>query len=164
MRKNQPHLRPRAVLVAGIGGTLAIGLLGIASQYVPISLLVPSFGASCALLFALPGAPLSRPLNVIAGHVVSAFAGVALGAILPITWWSIALAVGVAIAAMAGLQILHPPAAGNPIVVMTSAASWPFLVVPILIGAIALVLIAAAFHRATGVAYPLRASSAAAVT
>ncbi len=111
-----------------------------------------------------PGAPLSRPLNVIAGHVVSAFAGVALGAILPITWWSIALAVGVAIAAMAGLQILHPPAAGNPIVVMTSAASWPFLLVPILIGAIALVLIAAAFHRATGVAYPLRASSAAAVT
>ena len=58
-----------------------------------------------------------------------------------------ALGVGLATIAMALTGTIHPPAGANPVVVILSAASWPFLLVPVLSGAVAIVLIGAFFNR-----------------
>ena len=56
---------------AGIGGAIAIAILILLGSIFDITLLMAPFGATCVLLFSLPASPLSQPINVIGGHLVS---------------------------------------------------------------------------------------------
>lgn len=133
-----------------------IAVLATGSDLVGIALLAASFGASSVLVFTVPDAPLSQPANVVGGHLVTTCCGLIVGSIFPATWWSIALAVGLAIAAMAALRVTHPPAGANPIVVLTTGASWGYLFSPIFVGAVVIIAVALVFHRLTGTVYPVR--------
>ena len=62
-------------------------------------------------------------------------------------WWSVALAVGTAIAVMQLTRTVHPPAGSNPVIVMLTAPGWDFLLTPTLIGAMILVLVAVIFNN-----------------
>ncbi|GAA4165281.1 hypothetical protein GCM10023069_16420 [Shinella granuli] len=57
------------------------------------------------------------------------------------------LGVGLAIALMQFTDTLHPPAGGNPLVVILAGAGWSFLLLPIAAGTGALVLLAWLYHR-----------------
>jgi hypothetical protein len=80
--------------------------------------------------------------------------GLALRPVLPNEWWAVAIAVGLAIAMMSALRITHPPAGADPSVVFAANPGWHYLLFRVLSGALALVLIASLYHRASGMAYP----------
>lgn len=144
------HLRRHGppALVAGVGGALAIGLLAGLSARLGQALLIAPFGASAVLVFALPESPLAQPRNVIGGHLLSAGVGVAVFALLGSGPLACALGVGLAIALMRLTGTLHPPAGGDPLVVLLGGgAGWSFLLAPVLAGAVTLVVIARAYHR-----------------
>jgi CBS-domain-containing membrane protein len=143
------------VVKAGIGGAIAIAVVAMLSDLSHSLWLMAPFGATCVLLFSAPTSPLSQPANVIAGHVLSTAIGVVAVALFPVTWWSMALAVGVAIAAMSALRVTHPPAGADPLVVMSLGAGAHFILFPALTGSVLLVLIAVVIHRiAPAIAYP----------
>lgn len=48
---------------------------------------------------------------------ISTVIGMLLHVFLPAHWWSLGLAVGLAIAVMAALRVTHPPAGADPLVV-----------------------------------------------
>lgn len=146
----------RAVIFAGIGGFLAIGTLNFLSHSTDALLIMAPFGATCVLLFSLWGSPLSQPVNVVGGHVLSAAVGFAGLWLLPDAWWAVAIAVGAAISLMALLRVTHPPAGANPLVIFMLEPSIEFLLFPVLSGAILLVIVATIYHRATGTSYPLK--------
>lgn len=155
----RPHLPPpslRLSVMAGLGGCLAIAFVGALSALGLPPFLMAPFGASCVLLFSVPASPLSQPLNVVGGHLLTAAIGLAGAALLPDIWWAAALATGVAIALMALLRVTHPPAGANPLVIFAAVPGWDFLVFPVLAGAVALVVVATLYHRASGTAYPAR--------
>lgn len=154
----QPHLGTKRVIMAGIGGALTIGLLGLLAELTGSVLIVASLGASCVLVFTAPGAPLSQPMNVVGGHLLTTLCGLVVGMLFGTTWWSVALAVGLAIIVMAALRITHPPAGANPIFVMTTGATWSFLLTPVLAGALIVVVMGILFHRFAGIGttYPLK--------
>ena len=131
---------------AGIGGALAISTLALLGYASDNALLMAPFGATCVLLFSLPMSPLSQPVNVIGGHLVSIAIGLALHTFLPFEWWSVGLAVGLAITAMAILRITHPPAGADPLVVFFSSPGWEYLIFPVAIGSVFLVITAWTFH------------------
>lgn len=136
--------RPPAVTVAdaatsGVGGLIAIGLVAYLSQVSGVPWLMAPFGATCVLVFAAHTSPLSQPRSVIGGHLVSTLVGLVVLALFGQAWWSVALAVGLAITAMALTKTLHAPAGADPIVVITANADWGFLFSPVLIGAVAIV-------------------------
>jgi len=107
------------------------------------------------LLFGFPDVPFSQPRNVIVGHVLSSFVGLAILAIFGAHSWSLALAVGTAIALMMLARTVHPPAGSNPVIVFLTKPAWGFLLYPTLFGAIILVLIALIYLNATRAAkYP----------
>lgn len=139
--------RIRPAIISGFGGFLVIYILSELSATLGVLLLVAPFGASCVLVFALPQSPLAQPKNVIGGHLISAFIGVAVFAVLGAHPLSFALAVGLAIAAMQATGTLHPPAGADPIVVLAAGASWSFLVMPMLAGTILIVGLAYCYHR-----------------
>ncbi len=51
------------------------------------------------------------------------------------------------IAVMQLTRTVHPPAGGDPLVVILAGAGWSFLGVPILAGTVTLVAAAIAYHR-----------------
>jgi CBS-domain-containing membrane protein len=156
---HQPHNDVRKSLRAGLGGAIAIGFLGLVTISSGYPLLMAPFGASCVLLFSIPGSPLSQPVNVVAGHFVSTLVGLLLRLYLPDAWWAVALAVGLAIALMAMLRITHPPAGADPIIAFATHPGFEFLLLPVLTGSVGLVAIAAAFHAATSTSYPINQTS-----
>jgi CBS-domain-containing membrane protein len=156
---HQPRNDIRKTVLAGVGGAVAIGFLGFLTINSGYLLLMAPFGASCVLLFSVPASPLSQPMNVVGGHVVSTAVGLLLRHYLPNEWWAVAIAVGLAISLMAALRVTHPPAGADPIIVFASDPGLMFLFMPVFVGAIGLVGIAAAFHVPTSTNYPLNKPS-----
>lgn len=145
--RQQPAEPALSAIKAGIGGAIAIATLVLLGYISASPLLMAPFGATCVLLFSLPKSPLSQPINVIAGHVVSVTIGLTLNYFLPLDWWSIGLAVGIAISAMAVLRVTHPPAGADPIVVFFTSPGWEYIIFPVALGSIALVITAWLFHK-----------------
>ncbi|MEN8207594.1 MAG: HPP family protein, partial [Pseudomonadota bacterium] len=125
--RHQPGQTFLVVAKAGMGGLLAISAVAWLSHVTGNPLLMAPFGATCVLLFSVPNSPLSQPANVIGGHLVSTAIGLMLHMLLPLEWWSLGLAVGLAIAAMAALRVTHPPAGADPLVVFFDNPGWAYL-------------------------------------
>lgn len=141
--------KSKAVLLAWIGGYLAITALAGLSDLTSRVLLLGSLGASCVLVFGYPDIPFSQPRNVILGHCISSLIGLTYLAIFGAHWWAVGLAEGTAIAAMMLTRTVHPPAASNPIIVFLTKPAWSFLLYPTLLGAVILVGIALLYNNAT---------------
>ena len=65
---------------------------------------------------------------------------------LPI-YINIALAVGAGIFFMILLNVVHPPAGGNPIIVIIGSVSYEYLINPIIFGCIIILLIAVVVNK-----------------
>ena len=156
--RHQAATSPRHWLLAGLGGFIAIGLTGGLSVWTGAPLLMAPFGASCVLLFSLPGSPLSQPPNVIGGHLLATAIGLIFHALFPGEWWAAALAVSAAISLMAAFRVTHPPAGADPLVVFAEAPGAEFLFFPVLIGSLVLVATAWGYHKLCRADYPLPAS------
>lgn len=152
--RHQPKATLRTAVLAGVGAMIGMGTLAFVTTFSSWALLMAPFGASCVLLFSVPESPLSQPMNVVAGHVLATLVALATQAILPHSWWAVAVAVGLSIGLMVVLRITHPPAGATPVVVFITQAGPSFVFVPVLAGAVLLVAIAYAYHRLSGTKYP----------
>ena len=65
---------------------------------------------------------------------------------LPI-YISIALAVGIGIFFMIFLNIVHPPAGGNPIMVIIGSVSYDYLLLPIISGCLIIISLAILINK-----------------
>jgi CBS-domain-containing membrane protein len=144
-----PRVAGKAVALAFVGGFLAIAVIALLAQSLHVALVLGSFGASCVLVFGYPDVPFSQPRNVIIGHVLSTVIGLAFVHCCGPHWWSVALAVGSAIAVMMLTRTVHPPAGSNPVIVFLMQPRWEFALFPTLTGAVILVLVALFYHNLT---------------
>jgi CBS-domain-containing membrane protein len=90
----------RSIAFAWLGGFLAIATIALLTDHLAIALVLGSFGASCVLVFGFPDLPFAQPRNVIVGHLLSSLVGLAFLYGFGPHWWSVAAAVGTAIAVM----------------------------------------------------------------
>lgn len=145
-----PPLPPcKNIVLAWLGGVLAIAAVAALTDYLAVTLLLGSFGASCVLVFGYPDVPFSQPRNVVLGHVLSSASGLAFLAAFGPHWWAVALATGTALAVMMATRAVHPPAGSNPVIVFLTQPGWQFLLFPTLLGALVLVVIALVYNNAT---------------
>lgn len=144
-----PQPSTKAVALAWLGGFLAIAAVASLNDFLSVALVLGSFGASCVLVFGYPDVPFSQPRNVVAGHFISSLVGIVFLFAFGPHWWSVALAVGTAIALMMLTRTVHPPAGSNPVIVFLMQPSWSFLLFPTLIGALVLVAVALIYNNVT---------------
>ncbi len=143
------------VALAWFGGVFAITAIAWAGDGLSLPLMLGSFGASCVLVFGFPNLPFSQPRNVVVGHFLSSLIGLLFLSVVGPQWWSLALAVGTAIAIMMLTRTVHPPAGSNPVIVFLVLPDWSFLWFPTLTGALVLVLVALFYNNAArSTAYP----------
>ena len=128
--------------IAGLGAAIAILVLSVLSNLQhSIVLIMAPFGATAVLVFGLPNSPLAQPKNVIFGHMITALIGLIFLHTLGVTPVTLALATGVAVACMMLTDTTHPPAGANPLLIMLTHQDWPFLITPVLLGAVLIVII-----------------------
>lgn len=144
-----PQASLKSAALAWLGGFLAIAAVALLTDYLALALVLGSFGASCVLVFGFPDVPFAQPRNVILGHVFSSLIGLAFMAAFGPHWWSVATAVGTAIAVMMLTRSVHPPAGSNPVIVFLTEPSWSFLLFPTLAGALIVVAVALIYNNVT---------------
>jgi len=135
------------ILFACFGGFISIAIIGYLTKSYDNLLIMGSFGASCVLLFGFPKSPFSQPRNLILGHFLSTFIGLAFLHILGNEYLSMALALATTIAVMLATRTVHPPAGSNPLIVFLLGANWDYLIFPSLIGSVILVLVAIFYNN-----------------
>ena len=122
--------------IAGIFSSITIGVLTLLTYKTTLGLfLTASFGSSMVLLYGFPESSFAQPKNIFFGHFLTALVGILFVNYihLPI-FINIALAVGAGIFFMIALDVVHPPAGGNPIIVIIGGVSFEYLINPIIFG------------------------------
>jgi len=139
----------KRALYALIFSIITIGTPSFLEFETPYGLfLAGSFGSSMVLLFGYPESPFAQPKNVFFGHLVTSIVGVLILKFLPVDQFlQIAIAVGLGIFVMIILGVTHPPAGGNPIVIIVGAYSYDFLLNPIIFGSIIIIIYAIILNR-----------------
>lgn len=130
------------VLLTALGSFAGIGLVAFLAFIYNLPLLLPSLGASAALLYAACHVPMAQPRNVVGGHLISALVGVGTYQLLGMEWWTLSLGVTLAIVAMVVTQTLHPPGGATAFLAVYTGQGIDFVFSPVGTGVIWLVIIA----------------------
>ncbi|OXY82830.1 HPP family protein [Oceanimonas doudoroffii] len=140
--------RLRDAGLAGIAGFVAVICLSYLKHWTHFMVLSAPMGASLVLLLLLPSAPLSRPKNVILGHLLTTCVAVAGLELIPDPLLGLGFCFGLSLALMVVTDTLHPPAGANPILIYLSAAHLSPLdfILPTLAGTLFMVGFASAYH------------------
>ena len=124
----------------------ALSLLTYKTQYGIF--LIASFGSSMVVLFGYPESPFAQPKNIFFGHLLTSLVGVLFVIFIPLPIFvSIPLAVGIGVGLMILLNVAHPPAGGNPIIVIMGSVSFDFLINPIISGTIIILIFGIILNR-----------------
>ena len=136
-------------IIAGFFSAFTIGVLTLLTYKSTLGYFIAgSFGSSMVLLFGFPESPFAQPKNVFFGHLITSLVGVIFVALVPLPLYiNIALAVGVGIFLMILLNVVHPPAGGNPIMVIIGSVSYDYLISPIIFGCIIIILLAILINK-----------------
>ena len=125
-------------LIAGLFSTITIAALTLLTYKTQYGIfLIASFGSSMVLLFGYPESPFAQPKNIFFGHVLTTICGMLFLYFVPLPIYiTIPLAVGLGVGLMIILNVTHPPAGGNPIIVIMGSVSMDYLINPIITGTI----------------------------
>ena len=136
-------------LIAGLFSCLTIGILTLLTYKTDYGMfLIASFGSSMVLLYGYPESPFAQPKNIFFGHLITSVVGVIFLNFVPLPiYMLIPIAVGVGVASMIILNITHPPAGGNPIIVIIGGVSLDYLINPIIIGSIIILIFGIILNR-----------------
>ena len=128
----------KKALIAGFFSTFTIGVLTALTYKSAFGLfLAGSFGSSMVLLFGFPESPFAQPKKVFFGLLITTAVGLIFLNFVPFPIYIIIpLAVGFGVGLMILMNVTHPPAGGNPIIVIMGSVSLDYLINPIIIGSL----------------------------
>ena len=135
-------------IISGISASIVIGVLAFLTLRTSAGILLMfSFGATVFLVFALHELETAQPKNVFFGHLVSVLVGILFNETIGFSFYSLGLAVGVSVALMIYLKIMHPPAASNPLVVLFTDVSFEYILFPVIFGTLAIIVMSIFLNR-----------------
>ena len=144
--KNLPILK---AMIAGLFSMITIGVLTFLTYKTEFGIfLIASFGSTMVLLYGYPESPFAQPKNIFFGHLITSLAGLIFLFFIPLPLYiNLPLAVGAGVALMILLNVTHPPAGGNPIIVIMGSVSLDYLINPIISGTIIVLVFGVVLNR-----------------
>lgn len=136
-------------IFAGIFSIFTIGVLTILTYKTEYGVfLIASFGSSMVLLYGYPESPFAQPKNIFFGHLVTSAVGIFFLNLVPLPLYIlIPVAVGFGVSLMIILNVTHPPAGGNPIIVIIGSVSFDYILNPIITGSIIILIFGIIINR-----------------
>ncbi len=135
-------------IASGISAALVIGVLAFLTLRTSAGVwLMFSFGATVFIVFVLYSLETAQPKSIFFGHLVSVLVGIVFNETIGFSFYSLGLSVGVAVALMVYLKVMHPPAASNPLVVLFTDVSFDFVLFPVITGTIVIILMSVFINK-----------------
>ena len=135
--------------IAGLFSAITIGVLTLLTYKTTYGVfLIASFGSSMVLLYGYPESPFAQPKNIFFGHFLTAIIGLLFLYLIPLPIYILLpLAVGVGVGSMILFNVTHPPAGGNPIIVIMGSVSLDYIINPIIIGSFIILIFGVVLNR-----------------
>ena len=136
-------------ILASISSIITIGILTLLTYKTSYGVfLIASFGSTMVLLYGYPESPFAQPKNIFFGHLATSLAGLFVLYFIPLPLYiNLPIAVGAGVALMIMLNITHPPAGGNPIIVIMGSVSLDYIINPIISGTIIVLIFGVVLNR-----------------
>tara|TARA_B100001769_G_C21700426_1_gene386675 strand:- start:132 stop:596 length:465 start_codon:yes stop_codon:yes gene_type:complete len=136
-------------LIATIFSFITIGILTLLTYKTELGIfLIASFGSTMVLLYGYPESPFAQPKNIFFGHLLTSVVGVVCLFIIPLPEYIlIPLAVGLGVGLMILFNVTHPPAGGNPVIIIIGGVSINYLLSPIITGSIIILVFGVILNR-----------------
>ena len=136
-------------LLAGLFSAITIGALTLLTYKTELGVfLIASFGSSMVLLYGYPENPFAQPKNIFFGHLLTSVVGIVFLFFTAIpTFIVIQLEVGLGVSLMILFKVTHPPAGGNPIIIIIGSVSIDYLINPIITGSIIIIVFGIVLNR-----------------
>ena len=136
-------------LIAGLFSTITIAALTALTYKSDYGIfLIASFGSTMVILYGYPDSPFAQPKNIFFGHLVTSVVGILVLFYVPLPIYiTIPVAVGAGVGLMIILNVTHPPAGGNPIIVIIGSVSLDYLINPIITGTIIILIFGIILNR-----------------
>jgi len=143
--KIQKKIEP---IISGISAAIVISLLAYLTLETSAGVwLMFSFGATVFIVFVLYNLETAQPKNVFFGHLISIIVGIIFNETIGLSFYSLGLSVGIAVALMVYFKVMHPPAASNPLVALSMDLSFDFILFPVITGSILIILMSILINR-----------------
>ena len=136
-------------LFAGLFSMITIGVLTFLTYKTDLGIfLLASFGSSMVLLYGYPESPFAKPKNVFFGHLLTSVVGIFVLYFIPLPLFlTIPFAVGLGVCLMIFFNVTHPPAGGNPIIVIIGSVSLDYIFSPVITGSIIILIFGIIINR-----------------
>ena len=136
-------------LLAGLFSIITIGALTLLTYKTELGVfLIASFGSSMVLLYGYPENQFAQPKNIFFGHLLTSVVGIVFLFFTAVpTFIIIPLAVGLGVSLMILFKVTHPPAGGNPIIIIIGSVSIDYLISPIITGSIIIIVFGIVLNR-----------------
>jgi CBS-domain-containing membrane protein len=136
-------------IIAGLFSSITLGVLTLLTYKTEFGVfLITSFGSSMVLLYGYPDSSFSQPKNIFFGHMLVSVVGIIFSHFVPLPiYLLIPLATGFGITLMILLNVVHPPAGANAIIVIMGGVSVNYLVNPMLIGTLIILFFGVILNR-----------------
>ena len=135
-------------IVSGLSAAIVIGVLAFLTLRTSAGIwLMFSFGATIFLVFVLYDLETAQPKNIFFGHLISMSVGILFNEIIGLSFYSLGLSVGVALVLMVYFNVMHPPAASNPLVALFMDLSYDYLLFPVIVGTILIIVLSVLINK-----------------
>ena len=142
---------------SAVGATVAIALALWLAGGTESPFLLFSLGGSAVYLFALTETEEAQPRALFGGHFGGALVGILCFQVFGDALWVSVMSMALTVVFMVMTRTIHPPAGGNPLLMVHTQASFYALLKPVGIGVLTLFFVALLWSRfRRGRSYPIK--------
>ncbi len=135
-------------IISGVSAGIVISVLAFLTLETSAGIwLMFSFGATVFIVFVLYDLETAQPKNIFFGHLISIIVGIIFNETVGLSFYSLGLSVGIAVILMVYFQVMHPPAASNPLVALSMDLSFDFILFPVISGTLVIIFLSVLINR-----------------